>query len=189
MCVAWCCSLACLVGAASGVLCALRGRGGVVYMQRSTRDDGDATARGETALQQLGHKETQRPFFSCRASGAVRTTWLLPVSLLFYYSCCLGSQLAHQKKKKTKLRSEWSKDGVKNLVESREEELACIATWEHKRMKKVFCLNTLWVGRGQCMYICMDITFLGQGKYVHHLSDVPKRPNLTCCPLDACLIA
>ena len=39
------------------------------------------------------------------------------------------------------------------------------------------------------MHLCMDITFLGQGKYVHHLSDVPKRPNLTCCPLDACLIA
>ena len=70
-------------------------------MERSTRDDGEATARGETALQQLGHKETQRPFFSCRASGAVlRGSY--PFLYYFYYCCCLGSQLAHQKKKKTK---------------------------------------------------------------------------------------
>lgn len=42
---------------------------------------------------------------------------------------------------------------------------------------------------GQCN-VCVDITFLDRESIcVHHLSDVPERPHLTCCPLDACLIA
>jgi len=96
------CLLGCLVGALASVVC-IAGEGWCrIYGEIATRDDGEATARGETALQQLGHKETQRPFFSCRGGLWGCTTWLLPFSLLFYCCCCLGSQLAHQKKKKTK---------------------------------------------------------------------------------------
>lgn len=153
-------------------------------MAGETRDGpGGGAARGETALQQLGHKETQRPFFSCRgSSGAVRGSY--PLTLLFYcyYSNCLDSQHTEESENER-----GSKDGVKNLVESEEppEQLAlraCIprkcAAWTHYK----------WAGGNACMH-GHHFSWGRESMCMHHLSDVPKRPNLTCCPLDACLMA
>lgn len=76
-----------------------RGGGGVVYMERRPG------WRGETALQQLGHKETQqRPFFSCPPAS-------FSSSSLFY----LGSSKRKRKGLMKGVRVCQKIDGVKNL--------------------------------------------------------------------------
>lgn len=75
-----------------------KGGGGVVYMERRPG------WRGETALQQLGHKETQRPFFSCPPAS-------FSSSSLFY----LGSSKRKRKGLMKGVRVCQKIDGVKKL--------------------------------------------------------------------------